>query len=104
MGLKEIVKRLEQMANSTKELCPHLPPLIEHADGTTENASTHDCGLPRLRIVAGYTDDSDERMRRAAHDTFAKIRARFDIEPEQCAEIVAEQFHIPARELLERAA
>ncbi len=104
MGLKETIKRLEQQTSATKQLCSHLPPLIEHADGTTENESTHICGLPRLRIAVGYTDDSDERMRRAAHDAFAKIRARFDIEPGRCAEIVSEEFHIPARELLERAA
>jgi len=104
MNLETRIKRLEQEMSVGKDLCPHLPPLIEHADGTTENESTHVCGLPRLRIVVGYTDDSDERMRRAAHDAFAKIRARFDVEPGRCAEIVSEEFHIPARELLERAA
>lgn len=105
MGLKETVKRLEQRAGVSKELCPHLPPVILYPDGSTENAEAHDCGRPRLRLCVTYTDDSDKQMQDAAHRTFAKVRAKCsELTPEVCAEIVAREFGITPAELLERAA
>jgi hypothetical protein len=105
VGLKEIVKRLEQQANATKVLCPHLLPLIHHADGSIENESTHDCGRPRLEIIVSYSDGSDPRMKKAAHDAFAEIRREFgDLPPSLCAESVCRAFgNVTPSELLERA-
>ena len=104
MGLKETLKRLEQKAMPGKELCPHLPALIEHADGSIENESTHDCGRARLRIVVGFTDGSDARTQHAAHDTLAKIRECCELPVDEAAELVAARFPITTAELLERAA
>ncbi len=105
MGLKETIKRLEQRAGVSKELCPHLPPMIFYPDGSAENEEAHDCGRPRLCICVTYTDGSDARTQETAHRTFAKVRAKCsELTPEVCAEIVAQAFGITPAELLERAA
>ena len=97
MGLKEQVKRLEQQATqmSGRELCPHLPSIICWADGSVENDTPHDCGKPRLRIVVGYSDGSDQRTQSGALDTFEKLRMKCpDVAPEKAAQIITEEFPI----------
>lgn len=68
MGMRETLRRLEARVTSMndRELCPHLPPLIHWADGSTENDSLHTCGRPRLVIWIGYSDGSDKRTEQAA--------------------------------------
>ncbi len=108
MGLKDQIKRLEQQAvqMSARELCSHLPPIINWADGSIENESTHDCGKPRLRIVVGYSDGSDQRMQDGALGTFEELRKECgDVPPEEAARIIADHFPLTPEtraELFER--
>lgn len=104
MGVKETLKRLEQQAGAEKELCQHLPPLIERADGTVENESTHNCGRPRLVVTLRYSDGSDKRTLTTAHRAFAKLRQEFSDIPEVViAERVSKHFCVPSEELLQGA-
>ena len=89
MSLKQQVEGLElQTAQmSERELCPHLPPVIHHADGSTENEATHECGKPRLTITVGYSDRSDRRAQNALLDLFEEWRRK---RPDVPSEILVE--------------
>ena len=93
MHLMHQVKQLEARAQqmSERELCPHLPPVIHHADGTVENELPHDCGLPRLVITVSYSDRSDRRAQNVLLDLFEEWRRkRPDVPPEMLVEWINE--------------
>ena len=85
MNLRSQVKSLETRARqqAERELCPHLPQVIHWADGSVENDAPHECGRPRLKILVGYTADSDRRMQNALLDLFDEHRRKYpDVPPE----------------------
>ena len=83
MHLMQQVKQLEVRARqmSERELCPHLPPIIRWADGSSENESPHACGKPRLVISITLSDGTDQRTQNVAFDLFQQYRTEFGYIP-----------------------
>ncbi len=104
MSLQNRIGRLEQQAREDANVCPHLPPLIQHADGRLENESSHSCGRPRLVITVSYSDGSDQRTQKAARAACLEIQRKFGLENQQAAEIIAEHFPVSTRALVEQTA
>ena len=95
MSLKNQVKRLEMEAESRsgREVCQHMPALIEWPDGSIEHEGEHQCGKPRLRIIIGYTDGNDERTQQNAVEAFEDSRRENpDVAPAETLSILKEYF------------
>lgn len=107
MGVREVLKTIELRAVRLGdiEFCPHEPPEIHYPDGSVENVSEHECGMPRLKFVVSFVDGSDAgtrtRQLKAARLRFQESAAFFPNEPEDVRRAtIAHAFGVSEEDLL----